>query len=286
MANSPRLFPPRPTTGSPSFPRRVRRVRGILPAFPCALALLCSVALPLWGAESSAGSVSSVQKAVADWARVREETVRLESTWETERQLLHSTLNALQERARTLADEKKTLTAKTAEERSALDALARENGALQSSLDAAVGRLKKLTERLVELRPMLPPRLARALELPYRSLANPELSPGERMQYLTTILNRCEQFNNAIAYDEEPVTVPGESGERLLEVIYWGASHGYALDRTGGKAYRGAPGAGGWNWSALPDGAGAVTQLIAIYREKSDPRFVEVPARVDATPAH
>lgn len=235
---------------------------------------------PLTGAEPPAPGVASVQKAVSDWARIREETVRLESTWETERQLLESTLKTMQERATVLANEKKTLEAKTAGDRDALAKLASENSAAQAAIDATAARLKTVSQQLIELRPSLPPRLSRALELPYRSLASPTLSPGERMQHVTTVLNRCAQFNNTITYDEEPLTLSGDNQERLLEVIYWGTSHGYALDRTEGKAYFGAPSPRGWTWEPAPEAAKPVAELIAIYREKSDPRFIEVPARL------
>lgn len=205
--------------------------------------------------------------------------MRLETTWDTERPLLESTTKALQERARALADEKKTLEAKTASERDVLAKLAAENADAQSAMDAASARLKTISDQLVELRPSLPPRLSRALELPFRSLANPALTPGERMQHVTTVLNRCAQFNNAITYDEEPLTMAGGQ-EQLLEVVYWGASHAYALDRADGKAYLGEPGARGWTWEPLPEATKSVTELIAIYREKSDPRFVDAPARL------
>jgi hypothetical protein len=105
------------------------------------------------------------------------------------------------------------------------------------------------------------------------------------MQFVTTILNRCAQFNKSITYGDEPVTPPGETDRRMLEVIYWGASHAYALDRAGGKAYFGSPGAQGWNWEPAPGADRSIAQLIAIYRDKADPEFVEVPAHVsDALP--
>ncbi|HWA84699.1 MAG TPA: DUF3450 family protein [Opitutus sp.] len=229
-------------------------------------------------AAEGSGSVASVEKTVGEWAKVRAETVRLETDWEAEHELLQSTLKALQERAKALADDKKSLSAKTAGERESLATLAAENAASEAALGAAAARLAKVSAQLVELRHSLPPRLSQALELPYRSLADPKLSPGERMQFVTTILNRCAQFNSTITYGEEPLTIPGVDGTRLLEVIYWGASHAYALDRAGGKAYLGSPEAQGWGWEATPDAAKSVAELIDIYRDKSDPRFVEVPA--------
>ena len=206
--------------------------------------------------------------------------MRLESTWESERELLNSTLKAQRERLQGLTSQKKDLEAKTANERDSLASLGAQNTTGETALNAATDRLRQIGAELITLRPWLPPRLSEALELPYRSLASATLTPGERMQYVTTILNRCAQFNKAITYGDEPITVPGENGRRMLEVIYWGASHAYALDRAGGKAYFGSPGTEGWNWAAAPDAEKSVGKLIAIYRDKADPEFVEVPARV------
>jgi len=253
----------------------------------CLVMLLPSAALIAADAPPSVASpVASVRQAVSDWARIRAETVRLETTWESERPLLESTLKTMQERAQSLQGEKQTLEATSADGRRTIEALIRENAGSQASLDAASARLQEISGQLVALRSSLPPRLSRALELPYRSLAAPDLGPGERMQLIMTVLNRCAQFNNVITYDEEPLELPGQSEARLLEAIYWGASHAYALDRTDHKAYFGAPRAGRWSWELLPDGAGDVADLIAIYREKADPRFVQVTAHSTDAPTH
>ena len=140
--------------------------------------------------------------------------------------------------------------------------------------------LKALDARLPELRPSLPPRLNDALELPYRSLASTDLTVGERMQLTMAVLRRCIEFNRAITCDSEVLTLAEGQNPQLLEVIYWGLSHGYALDRAGGKAWYGSPGPKGWQWEPIPEGAGKVAQLIAVYRGESEPRFVEVPARL------
>ncbi len=244
-----------------------------------ALALCCGRAVAATPAEPTA-PVDSVRQAVTEWAKIRSETVRLETNWETEREILNSTLKAQRERAQTLATEKKTLEAKTVLERDSLTTLAAQNATAETALKAATDRLGKVGAELIALRPWLPPRLSQALELPYRSLANPALTPGERMQFVSTILNRCAQFNKAITYGDELLTLPGETGRRMLEVIYWGASHAYALDRAGGKSYFGSPGAQGWTWEPAPGADKSTAQLIAIYRDKADPQFIEVPAHI------
>lgn len=253
-----------------------------MPARTLLLAIIVvTPAITVVGApEQPVSPVDGVRQTVTEWAKTRAETVRVEANWQSEHELLVSTLKAERERAQALADQKKILDSKMAGARETLGTLAAENGAATTALNAAADRLRQLSADLTALRPQLPPRLSAALELPYRSLANPALGPGERMQFVTTILNRCTQFNKTIAYGEEALALPGEDSRRVFEVIYWGVSHGYALDRAGHKAYFGSAGAQGWTWEAAPDSATSVGQLIDIYRDKADPSFVEVPARV------
>ncbi len=244
-----------------------------------ALAWPCVVAV--FGVIAAHGSdVESVQKSAIEWARIRAETTRLKSDWQWQRQLMVSTNAALADRARKLATQRDDLKAKTSGDRTDLDELAQKNSAAAQSIARAEDHLKTMTAKLVEIRPMLPPRLSQALELPFRSLANPALSPGERMLYVTTILNRCEQFNKAISYGDEAVSLPGEADRKLLNVIYWGLGEGYALDLVTGEAYVGRPGTTGWTWQENAAAAKALTTVIAINQEKADPNFVELPVQL------
>lgn len=232
-----------------------------------------------------APAVESVQTAVADWARIRAETVRLQGNWDGERELLTTTITALQDRIRGLEDAQKALEAKTSGDREALATLGARTAATETALQAAEVQLRRVSAELTQLRPWLPPRLAQALELPYRSLADARLTVGERMQFVTTVLNRCAQFNRTITCGEEVVPVAGAKDGKLLEVIYWGLSHAYALDRNAGQALLGAPGPQGWAWEPAADAAPAVARAIGIYRDQGDPDFIELPARYsDAVP--
>ncbi len=224
--------------------------------------------------------IDSVRQVVAEWAKVRAETVRLEEDWRAERELLGTTQRALQEQVARLEGEKQALAAGTASERDALAELAARNAAAQESLKSAGQRLEAIAAQLAALRRWLPPRLSEALELPYRSLASPAAGPTERMQVVTALLNRCTQFDRVITYGEDVLAVPGEPEGKLFEVIYWGLSHGYALDRATGRAWFGSPGPQGWAWEPIPAMAPQVARLIAIHRDKADPEVVAVPARI------
>ena len=224
--------------------------------------------------------VDTLQKASAEWVKTRTETVRLASEWSAQRELMESTVSALNQRAKNAEEKRDNLKAKTANDREELATIEAKNQISGEGLEKAEAHLKEMKDKLIRLRPSLPPRLSEALELPYRSLAGPELALGDRMQLTMTVLNRCLQFNRTVSQGEEVLTIDGEAGPKSLEVIYWGLSHGYALDRAAGKAWLGSPGPQGWRWESHPEAAKAVAGLIAVYNGKADPEFEAVPARL------
>ncbi len=244
-----------------------------------ALSLLAALSLPAARGDGS-DPVDALEKAAADWVKVRAETGRLETDWSAQQRLLQSMAGALKDRADAAEATRDLLLAKTAKDRGDLADIGATIKASAAGLQDVEAHLKALDARLPELRPSLPPRLNDALELPYRSLASTDLTVGERMQLTMAVLSRCIEFNRAITCDSEVLTLAEGQNPQLLEVIYWGLSHGYALDRAGGKAWYGSPGPKGWQWEPIPEGAGKVAQLIAVYRGESEPRFVEVPARL------
>lgn len=233
----------------------------------------------------AADPIQEVGRTAADWVKTRGETVRLENNWQQDRTLLTGTIAGLKERTARLAEQRDHLRARTAEERAELTGLAAKLTRSEEGLQVMEKRLGELTGQMLRLRPRLPPRLSSALDLSYRSLAGPDGSPGERMQWVMTILNRCAQFNQTITHGEETLELPGETGPKSFEVIYWGLSHGYALDRSAARAWLGAPSADSWAWTPLEGAAPAVTDLIAIRRDEADPRLVSAPARLKPAPA-
>jgi hypothetical protein len=223
------------------------------------------------------GSIETVEKSAVDWAKIRAETVRLETDEASERELLQSTVTALKERVRLLEEKRDSLQAKPDPDPRGADLAARIDAA-HASLGSADARLRSLGDSLVQLRPWLPPRLSKALELPYRSLGNPLLTTGERMQFVSAVLNRCAQFNQSLNGGDEVLTPGGETEPRVMEVVYLGLAQAYALDRVSGKAYLGFPGDQGWVWESHPELVAPISRMVAIYKDKADPDFVELPA--------
>jgi Protein of unknown function (DUF3450) len=241
---------------------------------------LCLIGLLLSSLKADPDPLEPAERAAGDWIKIRLETSRLENEWLADRPLLESTVSGLEERAVALEQKRDHVKAKTARDRDDLEALKAKDKTALDDIHEVDSRLQVLSAKLVELRPALPPRLSEALEASYRSLAGKDIGTGERAQLAMTMLNRCAQFNRTVTSGEEVLSVDAASGSRSLEVIYWGLSHAYALDRAAGKAWYGSPGPKGWHWESLADGIHGVEKLIAIYNDKADPDFVTVPAKL------
>lgn len=228
----------------------------------------------------AADPLDEVDHSAREWVKLRVEATRLDTAWRAERELVESTLAALKERAALLEEKRDLAKAKNSQDAAEADALRAKNQSAGEDLQACAVRLQAITAKLAALRPNLPPRLSDALEMSYRSLAAPELPFGERLQIAVNLLNRCAQFNRLVTTGEDVLTLEGEPSAKSLEVIYWGLSHGYAVDRSGRKAWLGSPGPGGWRWVPQPDAFAPVVELLAIARDQADPAFVAVPAAV------
>jgi hypothetical protein len=250
------------------------------PPLKCSFAVACVCLLAALPANAAETTLESVEKSAGDWVKLRVETTRIETDWRSERGLVESMAAALEERAKAMEEKRDLAKAKTAKDREELDAMRAKNLVAHQDLQAAEGRLKELNTKLAALRPSFPPRLSEALGRAFLSLADPALPLAERMQLTTTVLNRCAQFNRLVNAGEDVLTLDGEPGAKSFETIYWGLSHGYAIDRASRKAWLGAPEDGAWKWQAQPEAFDAVVQLVAVAGDKADPDFVTVPARV------
>jgi len=250
----------------------------------CALALAISI-MSHGRAAPPADPLEAAEARTSEVIALRHEAVRLEASWETDRELLRSTIAALEDRASRAAEDLEAARAATAKDREEIDDLATKVRVANDNQAALEARLAAAGERLLRMRPSLPPRLSDALDVSFRSLAGTDLGPGERMQLTVSVLNRCAQFNRAVNFGEEILAIQPGAEPRMFEVVYWGLSHGYALDRAAGQAWYGAPTGSGWRWESRPELLAPTLDLIAIHTDKRDPEFVIAPARIAATPA-
>lgn len=231
---------------------------------------------------ADAAKIAATQNVVTEWARIRQEKIRMESQWETERSLIASMVAAMDARLETLDGGKRVLLSKAgAREESQADLVAK-NGDAKASLKTAEDRIGRCGQKLLQLRPHLPPRLSRGLEMAFRSMGSPQQSISEHSQTIVEILSRCVQFDQSITVGEEPLGTSGAAEEKLIEVVYWGLSCAYGLDRASGRAYVGRPGVRQWEWEERAGIGHAVAAVLAQARDQADPAFVELPVELRA----
>jgi len=249
--------------------------------------ILLVLVAPLVG---TADPLEDADKSAGELVKLQIEDARLATEWRSQRELLESLVRALQQRAAALEEKRDLTKAKTASDREALDAMRAKIQSANEDVRIFETRLNALSAKLLSLRPSLPPHLSEALEMSFRTLADTGVTVSERMQQTMNVLNRCAQFNRIVTVGEDVLSLEGEPPEKSLPVIYWGLSHGYAVDRVARKAWLGSPGPAGWRWEARPEAFDGVVKLIAIANDKADPTYVAVPAIVprslSVTPGH
>ncbi len=228
----------------------------------------------------NATPLNDVQEAASEWARLRSETARLDTEWLAERALLEASITNLNTQAEQLELQHQAFVAESAEAQQEVDQLTSANQTRAEKLMVATARIADLAKQLVDLRPALPPRLSAALDLSFRTLANPDLSPADRMRHTMAILNRCQQFDQTFVITEEVLTLGTESQPRLLEIVYFGLAQACALDRSANEAFVGRPVDGVWQWENVPGLANEATKLIAVRQDDIPPDFVSLPIQL------
>jgi hypothetical protein len=223
-------------------------------------------------------------EAAKKWAELRAETVRLESDWRWQKDVLLSTQEVLRRQADQLTAQRDLELAKQENARREREQLVEENAARRAQLALLEQELRIVSTRVLEMRRQLPPRLAEALEQAFVTLQRADLPVAERAQLLASIEARCAQFNRVVTYAEEVLPGPTGEGRHIHEVVYWGLAAGYALDRVGQRALRGQPGPEGWTWHLEPELVEPLQRLLAIYRDELPPTFVELPFQLLTVP--
>ena len=93
------------------------------------------------------------------------------------------------------------------------------------------------------------------------------------------ILGELDKFNNAVAiFSEKRKNSQGE--EVAVETIYVGLGAAYFVNDANNFSGVGTPGAAGWEWTAKPEIAASVRDVIRVYRNEHPANFVALPATV------
>jgi hypothetical protein len=93
------------------------------------------------------------------------------------------------------------------------------------------------------------------------------------------VLNELDKFNNAVSLFNEKRKNP-KGDEVAVQTVYVGLGAAYFVNEAGDFAGTGTLGAQGWEWTAKPEIAPQVQEVVRIYRNERTARFVTLPAAV------
>jgi len=242
------------------------------------LTVISSLSVPETIATESSELVA-LHDSVLKWIELRREDEKQKADWEWQQSVLENTELALEKQIESKTHELEQFKSENAIQIEELKQLETESIRFEEALDLSATQIDAQILRFLDIGKQFPPRLAKALELSFSSLRDPELELNDRYQIFITAIGRVSQFNHLITYSEEMLEI--ENQPRLVAVIYWGLSRAYALDLATSDAFIGKPVEQQWRWNATPRLDVKIKDLISIFREESDPVYISLPVALE-----
>lgn len=239
----------------------------------------CCVGGQVFAAEAGLDEAKST---IEKWVETRQLISRTRADWQSDKDLLEQQI-ALFERELKSVDESMgkvdTSSAQVGKEKAeAEESIA----AAVKALDAAKGFAGNLEAQIKSLVPKLPEPLQESLKPLLNRLpadASTKMAATERAQIVVGILNEVDKFQNSVSvFSEKRKNAASE--EIAVQVVYVGLGAAYFVNNASDFAGVGAPGAKGWEWTPKPEIAGAVTDVVKIYRSEGGARFVALPVAI------
>lgn len=247
------------------------------------LVVLSGTSVATLAAEPDANPLAQSRTVLEQWVQTRQLISQTRIDWQTDKETLEQTV-ALYERELQAIDEQMS---KVATNNTQVTKEMTEATALQKVSSETLGDAKQFaTEFEIKVRqlvPQLPGRLQDILKpLLARLPADPhntKMLAAERMQVLVGVLGELDKFNNAVSiFNERRKNDKGE--EVSVQTVYIGLGAAYFVNDAGDFAGAGTAGTNGWEWTAKPDIAATVQEVVKIYRNERAARFVTLPVVV------
>lgn len=228
-------------------------------------------------------SLNETRSTLEKWVETRQLISKANSDWQADKESLEQTVQLYQRELKSIDEQmskvstNNTQAAKEMAEATDLQKLSDETlQAVRQYVTQLEVRVRKLTPRLpVPLQDILKSSLARLPADP----SNTKMLAAERAQALVGILSELDKFNNSInLFNEKRKNSTGD--EVAVQTIYVGLGAAYFVNEAGDFAGVGVPGADGWEWTAKPEIAPSVKEVVKIYRNEKTARFVMLPATI------
>lgn len=245
----------------------------------------CAFGLALFAA-SAAGAdsrLADTRTALEKWVETRQLTSKARTEWQSDQETLAQTVALFGRELKSVEEQMGKISTNNVQ----VDKERAEAEALKKSATESLQRAREFSAemeaKLIKLVPQMPLPLQEMIrpslnKIPADAAAT-KMSAAERMQVIVGILGELDKFNNAVAiFNEKRKNAAGE--EVAVETVYVGLGAAYFVNEANNFSGVGTPGAAGWEWTAKPELASSVRDVIRVYRNEHSARFVALPVTV------
>ncbi len=232
----------------------------------------------------SAEPLGETMATLEEWVDVERRIAAEQAEWETKKASMHDLIELYEQELAALDAEMEASEEDldAAEEERA--ALTERDERLKAVAENVHTHLSAVEAQLKRLRPRLPPPLQEELEPLYGQLPNdpaaPEISAGQRVQYVVGLLTQIRNFNAATTVAESIRDFP--DGERVpVEAIYFGLGTAFYVDQANERAGYATLEADGWRWQDEAALSEPVRRAVEMSRGTREADYVELPVRID-----
>ncbi|HEX5049551.1 MAG TPA: DUF3450 family protein [Gammaproteobacteria bacterium] len=241
-----------------------------------AVTLALAAAAYAWpgNAQQTADPIKQVDALTEQWTRLEHQKDQLRSGWRTQKPVLEQQLTLLERESKelntlieTAAQQQGDVEQRRLEMLEEQTRLEEEGAALETSLAQASASLHSLHRDL-------PPPLSKTWDDELARLDNPLETVTERFQKLLELLKQLDDFDAKVTLNETVMTL-GDGADHVVKQVYLGLSHGWYVTADQRFAAAGMPGADGWAWTPVSEGA-AIAKIVGILERRVDPDFVSI----------
>jgi hypothetical protein len=241
--------------------------------------LLLAAFAPSISAQEAADPIQEVDALAQQWTSLEHQKDELRAEWRTQKPILEQQLLLLTRETTEL----NTLLEATAQQQGEVEQrrleMTEEQTRLEEDSVALEASLAQASLDLHSLQRDLPPPLAEAWAEELARLDNPLDTVTERFQKLLQLLGQLDDFDAKVTLNEEVMTL-GDGRDHVVKQVYLGLSHGWYVTADRQFAAAGGPGADGWSWTPVTDGA-PIAQIVGILEQSLDPDFVSIALELD-----
>ncbi len=236
-------------------------------------------AIPIAALQTSAQELDTLKDVTENWIQTRTRISEEESRWESQKELLKSSIETLISTRDNLEDNVKILETQSKKQQDSIAEANAKVAAFEETNQTILDQVAKYEKRILNLFRRLPEPLKDKLAPLIRKIpSNIESTepPQNRLQNVVAIATIIDEFNNDLTLTH--TIKPLDNGEVIeVRVLYWGLAGAYAANAEGNKAWILKPQEGEWEWTAETENAAAIKQLFDVYDKSIDPTLVRIP---------